>query len=82
MLGIIGVGWSNANAAGFNRNNGSLRQFNAIPRYDLSAHSTLLARGNVNQSRDAVVRQATSDCQFAEVLVESDEDSLLPVCLG
>jgi hypothetical protein len=50
-------------------------------REHLLANRALLARTAVDETHDSTVRQASSDRQFAKVLIERDEHTLFPVCL-
>lgn len=76
------IRWSNAHAACFYGNDGSLGEFITILREHLLAHTALLARSDIDQAHDATVRQASSDRQFAKILIERDEYTLLPMRLG
>jgi len=77
-----GVRRLNANTAGLHRNYGPARQLIPVLCYYLKAHGALLSRGDVDQAHDARMRQAAPNCQFAKVLIERDEYTLLAVRLG
>src|SRR5262249_53881703 len=73
--------WSNAHAAGLHGNNGAPRQFIAILHQHLLANRTLLPCADVDEPHDAAMRQVSSNRQFAEVLIDRDEHTLLSMPL-